>query len=49
MRGAEARGTRADDGDVEGGGEGTHVLGSSTLVLDAEATRSMTVITREGG
>jgi hypothetical protein len=49
MRGAEACGTRADDGDVDGGGEGSHALGSSTFAIDAKAAQSIAVITRESG
>ena len=48
MRRAEARGARADDGDIDFGGEG-HALGSSTFVIGLVASPSTAVITREGG
>jgi hypothetical protein len=48
MRGAEARGAGADDGDIDFGGEG-HALGSSTFVIGLEANPSTSVIIRESG
>ena len=37
MRGAEAGGAGADDGDIDCGGEGRHALASSTFALAPEA------------
>jgi hypothetical protein len=48
MRGAEARGARTDDGDIDFGREG-HALGSSTFVVAPEANRATGVIIRESG
>jgi hypothetical protein len=45
---AEACGARADDGDIDFGGEG-HAFGSSTFVVGLEANRVTGVIIRGGG
>ena len=49
IRGAKAGGARADDGNIDGGGEGATCPASSTIVAAPEATPRTTVVTREGG
>jgi len=48
MRSAEAGSAGADDGDIDGGGEG-HALGSSTFVIGLEANPNTVVVIRESG